>query len=254
MRDKKCFLPYLLGLLMVISLKLYSDQAGSDELIWILRPTAWWTSTLSGFPFTYQQGVGYINHSLRFIIAPACAGLRFLMIACLMLIWSFVHRIDGRKKQLYWTLLSLPASCAVTIFVNGIRITLSIILPPYLQNPEHLTGRITSGQLHTAIGTQVYFLSLLVLYQAGDKLSEKIGSKKPSNPQKERSPWTKLLPILWYLGPVLGLPILSRIYYKDYKNLTSYELPVLAVCGNLLIFLSLIPLGKKLILRHRTAK
>ena len=100
MRDKKCFLPYLLGLLMVISLKLYSDQAGSDELIWILRPTAWWTSTLSGFPFTYQQGVGYINHSLRFIIAPACAGLRFLMIACLMLIWSFVHRIDGRKKQL----------------------------------------------------------------------------------------------------------------------------------------------------------
>ena len=80
------FLPYLLGLLMVISLKLYSDQAGSDELIWILRPTAWWTSTLSGFPFTYQQGVGYINHSLRFIIAPACAGLRFLMIACLMLI------------------------------------------------------------------------------------------------------------------------------------------------------------------------
>ena len=41
MRDKKCFRPYLLGLLMVISLKLYSDQAGSDELIWILRPTAW---------------------------------------------------------------------------------------------------------------------------------------------------------------------------------------------------------------------
>lgn len=252
MKDKKPLISYFLGLLIVISLKLYSDQAGSDELIWLLRPTAWWTSTLSGFPFTYKQGVGYVNHSLRFIIAPACAGLRFWIITCLMLVWSFVHRMDSRKKQLHWTLLSLPASCLITIFVNGIRITLSIILPPLIQNPESIIKNISSGQLHTAIGTLVYFLSLLVLYWAGDQLSQKIGKKDTI--QKKQSIWKKLLPILWYLGPVLGLPFLSRMVYKDYKNFTSYELPVLTVCVSVLLLLTLLSLGKKILLSLQIAK
>lgn len=252
MKDKKILIPYLLGLLIVISLKLYSSQAGSNELIWILRPTAWWTSILSGFTFTYEQGVGYVNHSLRFIIAPACAGLRFLMIACLMLIWSFVHRLDSRKKQLHWTLLSLPASCLITIFVNGIRITLSIILPPLLQKPESITKNITSGQLHTAIGTLVYFLSLLALYWAGDQLSQRIGKK--NTVEKEQFIWKKLLPVLWYLGPVIGLPFLSRMAYGDYKNFASYELPVLSVCGSVLLLITLLSLGKKILLSLQTAK
>lgn len=252
MKDKKPLISYFLGLLIVISLKLYSDQAGSDELIWILRPTAWWTSILSGFTFTYEQGVGYVNHSLRFIIAPACAGLRFLMIACLMLVWSFVHRMDSRKKQLHWTLLSLPASCLITIFVNGIRITLSIILPPLIQNPESIIKNISSRQLHTAIGTLVYFLSLLVLYWAGDQLSQKIGKKDTI--QKKQSIWKKLLPILWYLGPVLGLPFLSRMAYGDYKNFSNYELPVLSVCVSILLLITLLSLGKKILLSLQTAK
>lgn len=252
MKDKKPLISYFLGLLIVISLKLYSDQAGSDELIWILRPTAWWTSILSGFTFTYEQGAGYVNHSLRFIIAPACAGLRFLMIACLMLIWSFVHRMDSRKKQLHWTLLSLPVSCLITIFVNGIRITLSIILPPLLQKPESIIRNISSGQLHTAIGTLVYFLSLLILYWAGDQLSQRIGKKAAI--QKKQFIWKKLLPILWYLGPVIGLPFLSRMAYKDYKNFRSYELPVLIVCGSVLFLLTLLYLGKKFLLKLQTAK
>lgn len=252
MKDKKPLISYILGLLIVISLKLYSDRAGSDELLWILRPTAWWASILSGLTFTYEQGVGYVNHSLRFIIAPACAGLHFLMIACLMLVWSFVHRIDSQKKQLQWTMLSLPASCLITIFVNGIRITLSIILPPLLQKPESIIKNISSGQLHTAIGTFVYFLSLLVLYWAGDQLSQRIGKKETK--EKEQFIWKKLFPILWYLGPVLGLPFLSRIAYGDYKNFSNYELPVLAVCGSVFLLLNLLFQGKKILLSLQTAK
>ena len=252
MRDKKSVIPYILGFLIAISLKMYSDRAGSDELIWLLGPTAWWTSTLSGFPFTYEQGAGYVNHSLRFIIAPACAGLRFWIITCLMLIWSFVHRIDSLQKQLYWTLFSFPVSCLTTIFVNGIRITLSIILPPLLQDQKSFIGNISPGQLHTAIGTLVYFLSLLALYRAGDHLSQRIG--KSEEKKTEQILRKKFFPVLWYLVPVLGLPFLSRIAYRDYKNFANYELPVLVVCGSILIFLGLITLGKKLAPGLRTAK
>ena len=80
MRDKKNIIFYGIASFMMLALKLYGDRAGSEELLWILKPTAWWTSILSGCSFTYQQGAGYVNHSLRFLIAPACAGLRFWMI------------------------------------------------------------------------------------------------------------------------------------------------------------------------------
>ncbi|MCI8557438.1 MAG: exosortase K [Lachnospiraceae bacterium] len=252
MRDKKSIRIYFLGLLMVLGLKLYADQAGSDELLWILRPTAWWTGILSGHSFTYEQGAGYVNHSLRFIIAPACAGLKFWMIAALMLSWSFLHRMKGGKGKLYWTLFSFLAAGLVTIFVNGIRITLSIVLPQLLESTEHIMAHMSSGQLHTAIGTFVYFLSLLALYWAGNQFSQKIGLAETV--QKEKFLWAKLLPILWYLGPVLGLPFLSRIAYKDYKNFTDYELPVLAVCGSVFLFLILLLLGKKFLWQLKTAK
>ena len=93
MKNKKTAALYLLAFLIVIYLKHYADRAGSDSLLWILRPTTWWTSLLSGHSFTYEQGTGYINHNLRFIIAPACAGLKFWMITSLMLTCSILHLV-----------------------------------------------------------------------------------------------------------------------------------------------------------------
>lgn len=249
MKSKKCTGSYALSLLLVLGLKLYSDRAGPGDLLWILRPTAWWTGILSRAAFEYEPGAGYVNHSLRFIIAPECAGLKFLMIAFLMQSCSFVHRMDSRKKRLCWILLSLPSSCLAAIFVNGIRISLSILLPPFLSEKPGIAADLTSGQLHTAIGTAVYFLSLLALYQAGDRISQKIAGT-----EKEQSIQSRLLPVFWYLGPVLGLPFLSRIAYRDYKNFSSYELPVLAVCGTILLLFTLPILFKKLLLKQPTAK
>ena len=217
----------MLSLSIILVLKLYTKQADTEALQWILRPTACWTSILSGHPFIYEQGVGYINHSLRFIIAPTCAGLKFWMITSLMLSWSFLHRIEGPKRKLTWTLLCFPAALAATIFVNGIRITLSIALPQILQTTKKGASLLTPAQLHTSIGTLVYFLSLLALYHLGDRITQKT--------KKEPSIKSRILPSLWYLIPVLALPFLSRLAYKDYKNLTHYELPILVICSSILL-------------------
>ena len=83
---------YLLSLLALLCLKLFYSRAGADNLTWILTPTTGWVSILSGIPFTYAPGEGYVNHSLRFIIAPSCCGIRFLGITAAMLIFSFLHR------------------------------------------------------------------------------------------------------------------------------------------------------------------
>lgn len=244
MKDKKKKNPgiYLLSLSIILALKLYTKQADSESLQWILRPTAYWTSILSGHPFTYEQGVGYINHSLRFIIAPACAGLKFWMITSLMLSWSFLHRIEGPKRKLTWTLLCFPAALAATIFVNGIRITLSISLPQILQTTEKGASLLTPAQLHTSIGTLIYFLSLLALYHLGDRITQKT--------KKEPSIKSRILPSLWYLIPVLALPFLSRLAYKDYKNLTHYELPILVICSSILL-ITILPTTIKHLSQHR---
>ncbi len=239
MKNKKTAALYLLAFLIVIYLKHYADRAGSDSLLWILRPTTWWTSLLSGHSFTYEQGTGYINHNLRFIIAPACAGLKFWMITSLMLTCSFLHRIEGPKKQLLWLLICFPAALAATIFTNGIRITLSITLPQILQAQENLPPILTPAQLHTAIGTLVYFPSLILLYKLADHLTQ--NPEKPEPPQTSPNPlWKKYLPALWYLTPVLALPLLSRLAHRDYKNLTRYELPVLTISTIILLLYTLL--------------
>ena len=232
----------MLSLSIILVLKLYTKQADTEALQWILRPTACWTSILSGHPFIYEQGVGYINHSLRFIIAPTCAGLKFWMITSLMLSWSFLHRIEGPKRKLTWTLLCFPAALAATIFVNGIRITLSIPLPQILQTTKKGASLLTPAQLHTSIGTLVYFLSLLALYHLGDRITQKT--------KKEPSIKSRILPSLWYLIPVLALPFLSRLAYKDYKNLTHYELPILVICSSILL-ITILPTTIKHLSQHR---
>lgn len=242
MKNKKCICFYLTGFLMVLALLLYSRRAGSDELRWILRPVAWWSGLLGGISFEYEQGVGYVNHSLRFIIAPACAGIKFWMTACLMLICSFVHRLGTRRRKLWWTIISFPAAGMAAVFVNGIRIVLAIYLPIILRDAGGFLRGLTEGQLHTAIGTMVYFLALLGLYRTGDEISRSIAGNER---KKSRSLLEKLLPTFWYLGPVLGLPFLSRMAHGDYENFTVYELPVLVVCGSILLILFLWTAVKK---------
>lgn len=47
---KPCLSIYLLGFLLILALKSASRSLGADELKWMLTPTAWWVSILSGLP------------------------------------------------------------------------------------------------------------------------------------------------------------------------------------------------------------
>lgn len=93
------FIFYLTGLLIILGLKCYYRQADCDSLLWILAPTARWVEFLSRIPLTYISGTGYVNHSLRMVIAPSCSGVRFMTITFAMLVFSFAHMAAaGREK------------------------------------------------------------------------------------------------------------------------------------------------------------
>jgi exosortase K len=224
---------YLLSLLALLCLKLFYSRAGADNLTWILTPTTGWVSILSGIPFTYAPGEGYVNHSLRFIIAPSCCGIRFLGITAAMLIFSFLHRTGcgSPGRSIRWILGSLGFSYLFTIFVNGLRILLSIYIPLGLSGAGIYIRRLTPERLHTLIGTAVYFSSLLILYRAVSLIC--LG--KPA--AFSRPPFVRscLSPVFWYFFIVLGLPALNSSYAESRGRFSEYAALISAACLILLL-------------------
>lgn len=235
---------YLIGFAVILGLKYYYSRAGSDELTWILAPTAGWVRILSGITFEYEPHVGYVNHYFRFIIAPSCSGIQFMIIAIATLIYSFVHRMGTAKKGFCWLGLSLGASYLLTVFVNGFRIVISIYLPLYLQKTDIYAGWLTPEKLHTTIGTVVYFTSLFTIYHIAGYVSRKIADM----PEKELN---CIPPVFWYFSIVLGIPFLNRAYEKDGTKFAEYAMLMTAVCLTIIFLFCSLSMIRKYIVKRR---
>ena len=228
---------YLTGFLLLSCIKVYYGKAGSDSLLWLLAPAAWWTKALSGLSFEYVPQIGYVNHSCQFIIAASCSGVQFMILSAAMLIFSFTHWMNTRRQGFLWLGVSLGGSYLYTIFINGIRILLSIRVPLYLQKTgflRALDGRLDSGQVHTIIGTAVFFSSLFPLYAAAEQAARKISVSPPAKSAQS------LYPALWYFAVVLGLPFLSLACRNRLQAFIPYALVICMVCVPVLL-LQLLP-------------
>lgn len=223
---------YLMGFLLILGLKFYYSRAGSEELRWILAPTAWWVSVLGRIPFEYVPQVGYINHPFRFIIAPSCSGVQFLIISAATLIFSFVHRMRTRHMGFVWIAFSISISCLFTIFINGFRIVLSIYLPLLIYKSGESIGWMTPKQLHTIIGTAVYFTSLFAIYHAAGWISIRLNSITESISEKSvrKTVGRWLMPIFWYFFIVLGIPILNGAWQHNGRKFMEYAFLMVGIC------------------------
>lgn len=242
---------YAAGAALVLGIKYGYSRSSCDGLRWILTPTARWVRALSGIPFEYESQVGYISYTYRFIIAASCSGVQFMTIAFAALAFSFVRRMKTAKGRWGWMAFSLGFSYLFTVFVNGIRIILSIYLPVYLpiclHHPDILRGWMNPGRLHTMIGTVTYFTSLCVACHMAGSLSWRLArASVPARPfPKTRRAW--LSPVFWYFLIVLGIPFLNKAYLKGGARFTEYAALVAAVCLVILALWGLVSaLGKQI--------
>ncbi|MCM1056669.1 MAG: exosortase K [Firmicutes bacterium] len=242
------FIFYLAGVLLLLGLKCYYRQADCDSLRWILTPTAGWVQLLSGIPFTYLPGVGYVNHDLRLLIAPSCSGVRFMTILFATLVFSFVHVIaapeahsaseaasDDRNsrhgiiKGSCWIAASGILSWLFTVFVNGLRIIAAIYLPIYLEEAGLMRDIdiLTPDRLHTVIGVVIYFIALLTIYRLAEwSVQRKTGAALLSDLLRKWAP-----PVFWYFALTLGLPLLH-----GFGQAQSGEFAVLVIgCCSLIL-------------------
>ena len=230
------YLPlYILTIAIMFVMRNFSRITDSDAYIWILASTARWVSVLSGISFEYLPHEGYINRFYRFLIAPSCSGIRFMLLTFVMLIFSFLHQIKSVRKGYLWFCLSAILSYLLTIFVGGIRIVVSIYLPDVLENLGFMNGWLTPDRLHTMIGASIYFTSLCIIYPVAAAICQRVFIKSfdklPSPSPDTASPYLFLpvIPAFWYLLTVLAIPCLGRVITKDWEGVGQYAALIFCV-------------------------
>lgn len=141
------------------ALKLHYSRAEAGDLLWVLGPTTALVERVSGGGFSFQPGEGYVSHSLRFVIAPSCAGVNFLIAAFLSLVVGLVTARRTLVGAAAFTAGAAALAYGATVIANAARISGAIALRSWsaLLDPE---------SLHRVEGIVVYLACLCVLYAA----------------------------------------------------------------------------------------
>jgi len=183
---------HALALAGATGVKAFFSGAGADALSWILAPTAALVGALSGERFEAEPGVGYLSRELALSIAPACAGLNFLVIAFCTLVFGFTRRIERPARRFGWLLAAAALAYMATLLANAVRIALAIVL-----REAALPDWLSASQAHRLEGVVVYLGSLWLLsFGVSRAFAGGVDVRRAA-----------LLPLLLYLGITLLVPL-----------------------------------------------
>ena len=189
------------------SLKRYYSAAGADDLVWILWPTAKFTSLVTGTRFYFEAHAGYMSDDRSFLIAAACSGVNFLITAFLLLSLMKLWR-SGRVAWRYFCFAGL-AAYASTVVANSVRISIAM----WLNSARPEVFGLGREELHRLDGILIYFGFLLMLFAVAEPRSRTAGVTN-TVPVK-RGVFDRIFaavkryvfPLAVYYATTLGIPI-----------------------------------------------
>lgn len=161
-RIKQHSLPMLwpaLALLIAMGLNYGLDEGRLEHYNWLLQPIVWLLEGIQGQSYA-ETPAGYLIPEGTILVAPNCAGLRFLGLA---LIGGAVL-IRGRswQAQLQNFLLLLPVAYGLTILASFARILLWMKLQSFAGGvdllEQALTTSNTAGNPHALMGFIIYIM------------------------------------------------------------------------------------------------
>jgi exosortase K len=228
------FILYMVVLLMAVGLKYHYSHARSDDLGWILGPTAGGVEYISGIAFEKEDGAGFVNRTNRIIIAPSCAGVNFLIISFCMAAFSGIHHLKSSGLKIFWLGNSAAMAYILTIAVNAFRIIASI----YMYKADIYYHGLTPERLHRIEGIFIYLFFLCLFYMTLSKIIH-FCNRDPERKHKKwsqqhsdsiKSGYAAVIPLFWYLMISLGIPLLNRAYHKNGPQFVEHSLVILSVC------------------------
>ena len=164
---KRPWLSYGMALVAAYVLKLSYSRAAAEDLSWILVPTARAVGWLRGETLIFLPGAGWVAPSGAYRIAPACAGVNFMILTLILSVLGFAHRRRSPGARLLWWWASLAGAYLATIAVNTLRIVAAVEL--YRLGP---VAGMSAGQAHRLLGTVLYLGALGGLFLALDRLTD----------------------------------------------------------------------------------
>jgi exosortase K len=224
------------ALLFAVGLKYHYSVAGSEDLAWILRPTAGLVELLSGIRFEEEAHTGFLSRAHRVVIAPACAGVNFFIVAFCMVVFSGVPRIEPSKLKCMWLAASVIAVYLLTIFVNALRIILSI----YSYDVDLYSGWTTPERVHRLEGVLIYFFFLRLFYSIIGKGLRPLSPGTAARADifrsgRARSGYSRWVlagssPLFWYLLVTVAVPLLNGAASDNSVRFAEHGGMVIAGC------------------------
>ena len=134
----------LVALLLMMAFKRHFSAAAANQLSWILAPTARLMEWLTLARPVWESGVGYTDFSRGIIIAPACAGINFMIMVFGLAAFYGLVQIRRLAPLLIWLALSLAVAYGLALMVNTLRIALSM----WLYRADIYSAWITPRRVH----------------------------------------------------------------------------------------------------------
>jgi exosortase K len=171
----------------------------------------------------YESGVGYVDFARGIIVAPACAGINFMIMSFGLGALYGITRIRRMVGLFVWLVAMLCGAYGYTLMVNTWRILISMIL----YDAHIYTGWLTLARVHRLAGIGIYltalwgfFFCLRRLTGCGDRF---LG---PESARKEH-PLPGWLPLFWYVAGAAGVPLVNGLFQQRDPYLGEHCLTIL---------------------------
>lgn len=197
---------YLAAGFLALAMKYHYSTAEAHNLAWILAATSALVNLATNAGFDYRVGEGFISADGAFVIAPACAGINFLIICFTMLVFTQLRHVRGWVKKFCLVFGSAVFSFGLTLVVNTCRISLSM----HSFRSSNPNALLMPENMHRLEGIAIYFLALSLVYLLSGYcfdggLGQRFESEKPS----------LAAPLFWYFLVTIVIPILRMSFLEN---------------------------------------
>jgi exosortase K len=223
-------------------LKDFYSQAGSEQLAWIIGPTALLTEIFSGLAFVHEPGFGWLDVQHHTVIAPVCAGVNFLIIAFCMSSFQILWKKDSPKEMIVGVIIASSASYLITLIANATRITLSVLLFSF----DIYSAWVTPEMLHRVAGIVIYYLLLFSYSSAISHFFKNAAGAPPASNGPISRHIVLLAPLFWYLAFSIGVPVANNALHNNPEQFIAHSLTIGAVTAGLTVILFKLKRWKRL--------
>jgi exosortase K len=152
-----------------LALKRFYSTASAEELGWVLAPTASLVERFTGVHFIWERGAGFVSEGRNLVIAPACAGINFLVITLVALAFGFVPQLGRPIHKASFAAASLLGGYASMLAVNATRIALGVVI-----GPRFAAFGVDHADIHRALGVATYLTTLWALFAIANVSTRRI--------------------------------------------------------------------------------